>query len=274
MRKIFITIFITIFISSCFTFFIFSYFQNQVKKEEINNLKISKEIKNAYIQKLPIYSDYIKKNSEAPLRRYLLADHLRVIQEKGSRAIQNEAEIQTLVKENLLLPLLPDIEDFAFFYNVPKKFRYLKASAKKLIILLGQRFQKNLKTRGTYANVKFAISSALRPVTYQNKLITKNSNASFISSHSYGESFDLFYDEFYVNLPQKEKSVKKKYLYQCPQRVELFNRPSYAKTVSSYTYRKPSRVTERREAICNFRAKATLLSCYSTLTLTFFVGQC
>ena len=49
--------------------------------------------------------------------------------------------------------------------------------------------------------VKFAVSSMLRPTGYQTQLRDRNTNASLVSSHSQGVSFDIFYDEYFVRLP-------------------------------------------------------------------------
>ena len=97
-------------------------------------------------------------------------------------------------------------EEICFFYNVRKKYRYLSPYSKKILWELGQRFQKLLQEKGLYHRVRFSVSSALRPVDYQRHLGQRNANATFVSSHSYGESFDIFFDEFYVFLDELDKS--------------------------------------------------------------------
>ena len=68
---------------------------------------------------------------------------------------------------------------------------------------MAERFQDNLRRRVPDAPVvKLAVSSTVRSVAYQQNLREKNANASFASSHSYGISYDIFYDDYFVALPQ------------------------------------------------------------------------
>ncbi|MBI3396030.1 MAG: hypothetical protein HY042_09355, partial [Spirochaetia bacterium] len=89
-----------------------------------------------------------------------------------------------------------------YFYNVPAPSRFLTPEARDCLLLVTARFQENLKRRVPDAPlVKLAVSSAVRSVSYQKGLRERNANASFASSHSFGISFDLFYDDFFVALP-------------------------------------------------------------------------
>ncbi len=164
-----------------------------------------------YQDRLPIYSDYIRPAKARLLRRYLLPDHLRAIRNTKPKLkpIQDDLQIQKALEDKSLVPLLQDQANY-FFYNLPPKYRYLSAGAYRVLQRLGEVFQRLLEERGVYKHVKFALSSALRPQNYQKSLGQKNPNAASLSSHSYGASFDVFFDEFYVSLPEaiikKERS--------------------------------------------------------------------
>ena len=163
-----------------------------------------------YIENLPIYEDWTAPEKERDLRKFLLKEHLAVVEKAGLEPVGSAEEIQNLAASGSLENLKQDKSTPYYFYNVGKEYRYLHPVAHKGLLLLAERFQqvlhRNLEGKDGFKPVviKFAISSALRPVQYQKNLRKQNANASFVSSHSYGLSFDLFYDSFYVNLPESE----------------------------------------------------------------------
>lgn len=163
-----------------------------------------------YIENLPIYEDWSAPEKERDLRKFLLKEHLAVVEKAGLEPVGSAEEIQNLAASGSLENLKQDKSTPYYFYNVGKEYRYLHPAAHKGLLLLAERFQqvlhRNLEGKDGFKPVviKFAISSALRPVQYQKNLRKQNANASFVSSHSYGLSFDLFYDSFYVNLPESE----------------------------------------------------------------------
>ncbi|MBU44634.1 MAG: hypothetical protein CMN76_15540 [Spirochaetaceae bacterium] len=163
-----------------------------------------------YIENLPIYEDWTAPEKERDLRKFLLKEHLAVVEKAGLEPVGSAEEIQNLAASGSLENLKQDKSTPYYFYNVGKEYRYLHPAAHKGLLLLAERFQqvlhRNLEGKDGFKPVviKFAISSALRPVQYQKNLRKQNANASFVSSHSYGLSFDLFYDSFYVNLPESE----------------------------------------------------------------------
>lgn len=165
-----------------------------------------------YIENLPIYEDWADAGKEGDLRRYLLNDHLAVAEKTGLEPVGSLEEIQQRTKTGALEQLDQDISAPYYFYNVKKEHRYLHPAARKGLLRIAERFQqvlhRNLDSKDSYSPrvVKFAISSALRPVEYQKNLRKRNANASFVSSHSYGLSFDLFYDSFYVNMRDAKSS--------------------------------------------------------------------
>lgn len=167
-----------------------------------NQIKNLKTVKNAILQKMPIYEDYATAAKESELRRYLLKDHLRAADAAGVPAIQTDSELRVRLEENLLVDGNTSGDKNYFFYNVPKKYRVFTPATLAGLDKLTERFQKVLQDRAPgIPPVKFAISSATRPVRYQNNLRASNANASFVSSHSYAMSFDIFYDSFFVDFP-------------------------------------------------------------------------
>lgn len=182
-----------------------NYFQNREREAQqqlTEFLEAAQQHDRGYYSGLPIYEDWRNAERERQLRTYLLNDHLRIVQQAAVQPVVSEDDIPTLVELNRLAPIDNTTETKYYFFNVPDKHRYLVPFAASGLEELAARFQKNLKEREVYEHVKIAISSALRPANYQNNLRSRNANASIISSHSYGISFDIFYDDFYVYLPE------------------------------------------------------------------------
>lgn len=153
---------------------------NEIQEEE---LKIN--------QKIPIYEDFITKEKELELRRYLLNSHLK--QAQGKKPIASEKELNHLVS-------LQSEENLWYFYNVPANLRFGEKEVKEILEKLSFALQKKLSDLGLKGKLKFAVSSAVRPIDYQKNLRKVNENAALVSSHSYGLSVDIFYDEFYYNI--------------------------------------------------------------------------
>ncbi|HDP80209.1 MAG TPA: hypothetical protein ENN21_05135 [Spirochaetes bacterium] len=154
----------------------------------------------AVVENLPIYEDWTSPEKEQKLRRYLLNDHLEAVRKTGLEPVRNDNEIPALAEKNILKPL-DGRERLYYFYNVKKEYRYLAPFAAEGLDLLCRRFQGKLNRKGAVPPVKIAISSAIRPVTYQTDLRKRNLNAGLESSHPYGVSFDIFYDDYFVSLP-------------------------------------------------------------------------
>ncbi len=164
-----------------------------------------------FIESLPIYEDYSTPAREAELRRYLLQDHLAAAAKYGIvPPVESEDAIEGLAEAGRLVSVPNTAETSFFYYNVKSEHRYLTPGAKLGLEKIGERFNAILRERverkvkadrsAELPLVKFAVSSALRPVSYQAGLRGRNANASYLSSHSAGVSFDLFYDEYYVSL--------------------------------------------------------------------------
>ncbi len=165
-------------------------------------VKEAYRVEREFATKVPIYEDFATPEMETNLRRYLLMDHLRVAEKEGIGLLESDAEIQKLVKDGRLVPARVEEETASYhFHNVPKENRYLTPRARDGLELIAKRFQDNLAKRAAgVPPVRIAISSVLRTTGYQKDLQKKNVNASFASSHSYGVSFDIFYDDYYVKL--------------------------------------------------------------------------
>jgi len=155
----------------------------------------------SFIEKIPIYEDYADAQKEEILRKYLFNEHYAVVRKSGMKPVANAAEIADFVKKKLLVPVKPDADTLFFFYGVKENNRFLTPKALASLNKICADFNKKLEDLKLPA-VKIAISSALRPEEYQNDLRKKNLNATLISTHSYGMSFDIFYDDYYVILPQ------------------------------------------------------------------------
>jgi len=176
---------------------------NNVKKFQNKIYKIERK----FIESIPIYTDYATPSKEKELRKYLFRDHIAAAKKYGTTPVHSLDSINSFLESNKLVKL--DQKDkLYYFYNVKKEYRYLTPAAARGLDTLTERFQKNLSSRADLPHVKLAISSALRLVSYQKKLMKRNSNATIVSTHSYGVSFDIFFEDYYVKLPEPENSNK------------------------------------------------------------------
>jgi hypothetical protein len=182
---------------------------NQRDREVTHLIEFREELyetERFFIEKLPIYEDWADSKNEPLLRKYLLKDHLAIVKKAGLEPIERAEDIKGRVESGKLIALPQDLSTPYYFYNVRSENRYLHPAAHEGLLEFAERFHsvlhRNLGEQDEFKPlmVKFAISSALRPVQYQNDLRQRNANASLVSSHSYGLSFDLFYDSFYVKL--------------------------------------------------------------------------
>ncbi len=166
-------------------------------------LRTATAAEKAIHEKVPIYDDYRSSQTESELRTYLLMKHLEVASQTQQGFIEDEQELQQWIEQGVMKNIDTSKENRGyFFYGVPTKYRYLSSSAANGLNTVAERFNASLeKWTGPMPNVRFAVSSAVRPQQYQNNLQGKNANAAFMSSHSSGISFDIFYDTFFVDIP-------------------------------------------------------------------------
>jgi len=178
------------------------------------------DFKTYVIQNVAAYEDYAGPEIERQLRTRLLMDHLKIAVDQKYEAMKNTGEMEKLAREGKLEYVETGAQYSYYFYNVPRQYRYLREFTKNGLELVAQTFAEKLfekSAAGQAANVsglkknfkvKFAISSAARPVEYQNNLRGRNDNASVESTHSYGISFDIFYDDFYISSAQDTGTFK------------------------------------------------------------------
>ena len=201
-RSVLISVAVSCLLAAAVSFVL--YVQRQEKEyERLNSyIQSARQIERAYIEKLPIYEDYMDSKKENALRKYLMNYHLGAVLSRKTVPLSNSQEISGRLAKGTLVDLRedPDIKETCFFYNVPSQFRFLTPYSKSALLELGKKFRQLLQEKGVHSKVLFAVSSVLRPQNYQNQLGSRNANAALISSHSYGESFDVFLDEFYVLL--------------------------------------------------------------------------
>ena len=162
------------------------------------------------------YESYANPKINAELRRFLLKDHLSLVAKNKAPLYKKEEDIKKAIEGKKLISLdeLKQAERSRgrteqlpfYFYNVPKKYRYLRKETVDVLLLLGKSFQNLIKEKGAYQYVKFSLSSVLRPISYQEELKKHNSNTAYRSTHSYAMSFDIFYDDFFVDLPSFRES--------------------------------------------------------------------
>lgn len=187
-------------VGSLTTLFINRQQEQESRKIEAANieefLNQAKRFERRIIDNVPIYEDWATPEREIQLRKHLLADHLAVVNSMKLEPILDQIEIDTRVKNGSLQILEQNRETPYFFYNVKKENRVLAPMAAEGILLITKRLN-----NATDGFIKIAISSATRSIDYQGTLRNRNPNASLVSSHSYGISFDIFYDSFFISFP-------------------------------------------------------------------------
>ena len=166
-----------------------------------------KKTERTIIEKTPIWEDFSVRGVESELRKFLLPHHLQ--QAKHFKAIRTDSEIEVILQENQLISLESDHAGW-FFYNVPAKYRYGRPEVLQALRDIEAAIARQMQLRNADATLKFAISSAIRPVSYQKNLRDTNENAAIVSSHSYGLSVDIFYDEYFVAVAPPEGSEETK----------------------------------------------------------------
>jgi len=187
------------------TFLLFS----SEKKEVESYINTINTIQGEIVQKAPIYADFITADKESELRKHLLQDHIDVAKRFQLSPIQDFEHLKEAVTDQKLVEVKLNRDSGFYFYNVKKELRFLHPSALKVLHLISSRFQKNLKEylpktipADYKVKAKIAITSALRTVEYQKGLRKKNRNAALESSHSYGVSFDIFFDDYFLQVNQ------------------------------------------------------------------------
>ena len=177
-------------------------YQKQIIKETAAYLNDIYKIERTFIENIPIFDEFTSLEKEKELRRYLLNPHIKAAIKSGIPPVRDDGGIKALYEAGKLIKVEPGPEKKFYFYNVRDNYRYLIPAAAEGLDLLAERFQVNMRIRGQFPIVKLAVSSAIRPMDYQKGLTKKNLNASIESTHCYGASFDIFYDDYYIELPE------------------------------------------------------------------------
>ncbi|MFN3603827.1 MAG: DUF5715 family protein [Leptonema sp. (in: bacteria)] len=163
--------------------------------------RTTKEFQQKIIQNFPILEDYLNKEKFQELRKNLYPKHIQIAYKSNLEIIKNKEDLEKETSIGNFINLEnPEVRKFYFFYNLPKENRYLRKEFYKTLVLIGQKFNEKIHYQNKDIIVKLALSSVLRTEDYQKKLKKSNLNAIENSTHSYGISFDIFYDEFYVSL--------------------------------------------------------------------------
>ncbi|GIX41823.1 MAG: hypothetical protein KatS3mg129_1556 [Leptospiraceae bacterium] len=196
--KIFLLIYIIL-----ITIIIIIFFQYRKTKQDIlllqqvqiKKINVSKKFYQHIYQNFPIFEDWLNTQKTNQLRKFLYPYHIKIAKSLDLHLIKNTKDID----KNYLFIDNPEIRKYYFFYNVKKEFRYFYKDFIPVLILIGERFNQKINFSTYPVNVKLAISSVLRPENYQNQLKQLNRNAIENSTHSYGISLDIFYDEFFID---------------------------------------------------------------------------
>jgi len=159
-------------------------------------------IERGYIENIPLYDDYNTPAREMKLRTYLFPAHMDVALKSGMKPVDVDDSIRDLVSSKKLVQVKSGKDTLYYFYNVREKYRALTPRAACGLSVLAERFQQNIATRMTLPPVKIALSSLLRPAAYQSGLRAVNANATMVTTHSYGVSFDIYFDDYFVSLPR------------------------------------------------------------------------
>ena len=158
------------------------------------------EIERGYIESIPVYRDYATPALVEELQKFNLAAHGLQVVKTGIKPMSNENEIQENLKSGKLAEVKSDNELF-YFHNVQKPYRYLTPGTIRGLKMVTERFQQKIKAhREGLPQVKIAVSSVIRTVDYQEKIFGRK----FVSIHSYGGCFDIFFEDYFVVVPDPE----------------------------------------------------------------------
>ncbi len=166
---------------------------------------MSYKIERDFIENIPIYSDYAKPHMENELMKFNLKAHADQVVKHGTPALKNIQDINNEIAKGQLVSIDTGNENLYYFHNVQKEYRYLTQKGKEGLEIVASRFQEKLQARkANLPIVKIAVSSVIRTVDYQEKLFGRK----FVSTHSFGGCFDIFFDDYYVQMPVLETNGK------------------------------------------------------------------
>ncbi len=171
--------------------------------------EMSYKIEREFIENIPVYRDYVKPEFVRELQKFDLTAHAAQAVKHGVAPLKNLEDINGNVKSGKLVAVGSTGDELFYFHNVQKEYRYLTPLCKSGLELVASRFQQKLQAHKTgLPTVKLAVSSMIRTVDYQEKIFGRK----FVSVHSYGGCFDLYLDDYFVQLPSppgKESAQEK-----------------------------------------------------------------
>lgn len=150
---------------------------------------------NSVIDSTPIFDDW--KGSGILEMRSSYSKHGEFAKKYGFHS-QTRKQAESFIKNGNYVEVAPKKY---YFYGVAKENRYLTKEAIEALDIISERFESKINQRKIKGSVSFAVSSALRVSDYQTELKKTNVNAINESTHSYGVSFDIFFDDYYA-LPE------------------------------------------------------------------------
>ncbi|HOD15679.1 MAG TPA: DUF5715 family protein [Spirochaetota bacterium] len=202
MKKIMIPCVIAILFFLAGIFSCSMYLKKTVVRDVSTYLDAAHAMERGFIEKIPLYDDYSNPVIEQKLRTYLNPAHLDAAAKYGLPPLSRDSDIQELVRDERLVRIEAKPESLFYFYNVRDTYRALTPGAREGLDLLTGRLQSNFQRYAKLPPVKIAISSMMRPESYQDGLRETNANATMTTTHSSGISFDIYFDDYYVVLPQ------------------------------------------------------------------------
>lgn len=181
-----------------FAFAIIQQKENSLVKYVKSYQDMTYKIERDFIENIPIYSDYARPHMENELMKFDLKAHAAQVIKHGTPALKNIEDIKNETAKGQLVSIDTGNENLYYFHNVQKEYRYLTHKGKEGLDIVALRFQEKLQARKEKLPlVKIAVSSVIRTVDYQEKLFGRK----FVSTHSYGGCFDIFFDDYYVQMP-------------------------------------------------------------------------
>lgn len=161
------------------------------------------KIEREFIENIPVYRDYATPSLVSELQKFDLKAHAGEVAKHGIIPLKNIDDINSNIKNGKLIAADAEKDKLYYFHNVQKEYRYLTPKGKSGLELVAERFQQKLQVhKAGLPVVKLAVSSVIRTVDYQEKIFGRK----FVSTHSYGGCFDIFFEDYFVQMPVPETS--------------------------------------------------------------------
>jgi hypothetical protein len=120
--------------------------------------------------------------------------HLRFARANGIAPVSGQKNLESEIRDLVRSDKLVKINDTKYYSvnRLSHSHPYLVPRAKKLLELIGERFQEKLK-ENNLDEYQFRITSLMRTQESQRLLSFSNRNAASRSAHIYGTTFDITY---------------------------------------------------------------------------------